>query len=178
MRPALALRALVLPAAVLAAALACAAGCGGRRDDAASRGGELSFEKLADTTGLADGPPVLEMFDAYRMDSGPLRVKGRVRFPDGTRVRVTIRRPGSRVSLASTEMIVAQGGFDSPPLLGPAGVLPRERWEFEVRAEFAPGAQPDDVLRATQEGRTLRGPGITRTQIGGAVFCLVEEMTR
>ena len=68
--------------------------------------------------------------------------------------------------------------FDSPPMFGDMGPLPEAKYEFEVLAHFTPEWQSAAVLRATDEGRTLRGPGITRSRQGGAAFYLVEEMKR
>ncbi len=44
---------------------------------------------------------------------------------------------------------------------------------FTLQATSSP-----EVLRATQNGTSLRGPGITRTRIGGAMLWLSREMTR
>jgi hypothetical protein len=152
-------------------------GCG-KGDDGGARQGDLTFQRLADTTGLSAGDPIVESFEAYRMDSGALRVKGRARLPDGTRIRVTIRRPGRRDVLALVQVELSEGAFDSPPIIGSKAPLPKDDYEFEISAQFTPDWQPAAVLRATDSGRSLRGPGITRTQVGGAMLYLVEEMTR
>ena len=158
-------------------ALAVLAGCG-KGGDTRSRQGDLSFQRLADTTGLSAGEPVVRDFEAYRMDSGALRVRGRARLPDGTRVQVAVKRPGGRSALAMVQVALKDGAFDSPPMIGERGPLPKDRYVFEISAQFVPEWQPPEVLRATDDGRALRGPGITRTQMGGAMLWLVEEMTR
>ena len=152
------------------------AACG--RRDAPATNGDLTFEKLADTTGLSHGDPLVEDFDAYRMDSGALRVKGRSRLPDGTRIRVAIKRPGERGTVALVQVEVGRGTFDSPPIIGEHGALPAGRYAFEITAQFDSSFQTPEVLRATQNGTSLRGPGITRTRIGGAMLWLSREMTR
>ena len=72
--------------ALLAGLAAGLAGCGGHDKPAQ----ELSFEQLPDTTGLARGAPILESLEASRMTSGAVRVTGRVRLPDGTKLQVAI----------------------------------------------------------------------------------------
>jgi len=158
-------------------ALVVLASCG-RGDHPAQRNGELTFERFADTTGLSSGPPLVEDFDAYRITGNALRVRGRFRFPDGTRLQVALKRPEGGSSLAAVSAVVQDGAIDVPPFFGPAGPLPVARYRFEISAHFTPDAQPAAVLRATDDGRSLRGPGITRTRIGSAMFWLVEEITR
>ena len=167
------------PLAVLASCLLLAmlAGCG-KGGGSRSRQGDLRIEQLADTAGLSAGEPIVQEFDAYRMDSGALRVKGRVRLPDGTRVQVAVKRPGGRSSVAMVQVSLHEGAFDSPPMLGEHGPLPKARYVFEISAQFIPEWQPPEVLRETRDGMALRGPGITRTKIGGAMLWLVEDMTR
>ena len=154
--------------------LAAASGCGGGQ----KREQPLTFENLPDTTGLSAGRPILDSLQAERLPGGALRVHGTVNLPDGTRLQIAIRRPGERVSVAMAQMIVQDRRFDSPPLMGDMGPLPEAKYTFEVLAHFTPEWQSAAVLRATDEGRALRGPGITRTRIGGAMLWLVEDMTR
>jgi hypothetical protein len=153
------------------------AGCG-RRQESGARSGELTFEQLADTVGLSSGAPILQDFDAYRMENGTLRVEGRARLPEGTRLHVAVKHEGERSSLAMVEVTVTDGAFDSPPIIGETGVLPKGRYVFEISAMFLPESQSASVLRETDNGRALRGPGITRTQIGTAMLWLRQELTR
>ena len=161
---------------VIAIAAAAGTGCGGK--GASRSGGELTFETLHDTTGLSAGDAIVQAFDAYRMDNGAMRVHGRIRLPDGARVQVAVKAPGGRVALTMVQVSVFDGAFDSPPMIGAHGPLPKGRYVFEISAHFTPDWQPADVLRATDDGRSLRGPGITRTQLGGAMLWLVEDLTR
>ncbi len=156
--------------------LALLAGCG--RGKGAQRQQDLTFEQLADTAGLSRGAPILESFDAYRMENGALRVRGRARLPDGTRLHVALRHRGERNSLAMVQVEVTGGAFDSPPIVGESGPLPKGRYVFDITTQFLPEWQPPEVLRATDNGRSIRGPGITRTRVGTAMFELTQEMTR
>lgn len=157
--------------------LAVLAGCG-KGDSAHSQQDNLTFEQLSDTAGLSAGEPIVQSFEAIRMDGGALRMKGRARLPDGARIQVAIKRPGERSSLAMVRVNVQDGAFETQPLMGERGPFPVGRYVFEISAQFVPEWQPSDVLRATDQGRSLRGPGITRTQAGGAVLWLTEEMQR
>jgi len=164
----------VLFACLLAGSLAGCGGCGRKpaTDDA------LTFENLPDTAGLSVGRPILEAFDAYRMDSGALRVRGRADLPDGTRLQVAVKRPGEKVSVAMVQLTVQDRQFDSPPMVGEAGPLPVANYRFEITVHFTPDWQSAEVLRATGDGRALRGPGITRSRMGDAALYLVEELKR
>jgi hypothetical protein len=153
---------------------AIAAGCGGEKKQPAP----LTFEVLPDTAGLSRGAPIVDSLTAERMDGGALRVYGRVNLPDGTRLQVAIRPAGGGSSLAMTQVIASGGRFESPPLVGDMGPLPPARYRFEILAHFTPDWQAADVLRSTDEGRTLRGPGITRSRQGNTAFYLVEELKR
>lgn len=161
----------VLPCACL---LLAAAGCGGERQESRP----LTFETLPDTAGLSRGRPILDTLAVERMEGGALRVRGRANLPDGTRLQVAVRPEGGGVSLAMTHVTVHGNRFESPPLVGDLGPLPPARYRFEILAHFTPDWQDAGVLRATNEGRTLRGPGITRSRQGDAAFYLVEEMKR
>ncbi len=161
----------LLPGA--AAILVVLAGCQGKPKSAP----ELSFERMADTSGLTQGQPLLRAFEPYRMDNGALRVRGKLDFPDGTRLQVAVRRPGERVTVQMVQVFVQGGQFDSPPMIGEQGPLPKQRYAFELTALFTPEWQTPQVLRASDDGRALRGPGITRTRQGVASFHLIEEMS-
>jgi len=153
---------------------ALAAGCGGERKEAPP----MTFETLPDTAGLSRGAAIVDSLTAERMDGGALRVHGRVRLPDGTKLQVAIRPAGGGPSLAMTHTLVQDGRFETPPLSGDMGPLPPGRYRFEVLAHFTPDWQTAAVLRATGEGKALRGPGITRSRQGDAAFYLVEELKR
>ena len=157
--------------------LAALAGCGNRGDHTGTDSG-LTFEQLVDTTGLSGGPAIVESFDAYRMPGGSLRVKVRVRLPEGTMVGIAVRTPGAQTAVATTQAFVRDGVIESPPMMSPDGPLPVAPYRFELTAQFTTAWQSPRVLRETNDGRSLRGPGITRTRSGGAVFTMAEEMTR
>ena len=148
------------------------AGCGGGHEKPAQ---ELSFEQLPDTTGLTRGAPVLESLEASRMTSGAVRVTGRVRLPDGTKLQIAIKQPGGRVSVAMAEVVVQGERFDTPPLLGENGPLPRGKYQLELLGHFDHDWQTGDVLRAMGGGATLRGPGITRARDGSAALYITQE---
>ncbi|HEV2105612.1 MAG TPA: hypothetical protein VGU27_07755 [Candidatus Eisenbacteria bacterium] len=166
------------PQAFVPVVLACAlplAGCGGsgsRHADA------LTFEALPDSGASAAGPALLQSFEPYRMANGALRVRGRIAFPDGTRLQIAIRRPGERTSVAMVQVFVQDGGFDSPPMLGDRGPLPVGRYTFSLEAQFDAGWQPPQVLAATDDGRALRGPGMVRRRDGRPEFAATREWTR
>jgi len=149
-----------------------AAGCGGGHDQPAQ---ELSFEQLPDTTGLTRGAPLLESLEASRMTSGAVRVTGRVHLPDGTKLQVAIKQPGGRVSVAMAQVFVEDGRFDTPPLIGESGPLPRGDYRLELLGHFDHDWQSDGVLRAMGGGLGLRGPGITRARDGSAALFLTRE---
>jgi hypothetical protein len=62
-------------------------------------------------------------------------------------------------------------------LAGPEGPLPRGTYRIEYLALFNRAWQSEDVMRRTNDGRSLRGPGISRDRVGGASFYLIEERT-
>ena len=157
--------------------LAVLAGCG-RGDGGPSQHDNLTFEQLSDTSGLSAGEPIVQSLEAYRMTGGAMRVKGRARLPDGARIQVAIRHPGESSSLAMVRVSVQEGVFETPPIMSERGPLPPDRYVFEISAQFVPEWQPPEVLRATDQGRSLRGPGVTRTQRGGAMLWLTQEMKR
>jgi len=148
------------------------AGCGGGHEKPAQ---ELSFEQLPDTTGLTRGAPVLESLEASRMTSGAVRVTGRVRLPDGTKLQIAIKQPGGRVSVAMAQVYVQGERFDTPPLLGENGPLPRGEYHLELLGHFDHDWQTGDVLRAMGGGANLRGPGITRARDGSAALYITQE---
>jgi hypothetical protein len=158
-------------------ALAALAGCGDR-DGSGSGGSALTFERLADTSGLSRGAAIAESLEVFRMPGGSLRVRARLRLPEGTRVQVAVRPGAGGSTLAMTQAVVQGGVLESPPMMAESGPLPVARYRFEMTAQFSRAWQPREVLLSTDDGKSLRGPGITRTRVGGAVFLLAEEMTR
>jgi hypothetical protein len=157
---------------ILAAGLASLAGCGGDRERPAQ---ELSFERLPDTIGLSRGAAILESLEASRMSSGAVRVTGRIRLPDGTKLQIAIKEPGGRVSVAMAQVFVQGERFDTPPLIGERGPLPRGEYQLELLGHFDHDWQSDDVMRAMGGGMNLRGPGITRARDGSAALFLTRE---
>jgi hypothetical protein len=148
-------------------------GCG---NGGKGRSSALEFEQLADTTGIARGEPLLTGFEPYRMSNGAMRVRGTVGFPDGTRLQVAIYRKPSRLMVQSVQVTILNGAFDSPPVIGERGPLPLDDYHFELRSFFDDSWQSASVLRATDDGRTLRGPGITRDRLGRAAFLLERDV--
>lgn len=148
------------------------AGCG--RDKPAEK---LSFENLTDTStaGLTQGADILESFEPRRMQNGAVLVHGKMRLPDSTKVQVKIQKPGSTVAVGMVHVYVIGGVFDSPPILGDSGPLPKGDYEFEIRVLFNSDWQPSSVLRQSNDGLGLRGPGITRARNGEAAFYMTRE---
>lgn len=146
-------------------------GCGQRH----ARDTTLSFEDLSDTTGLSQGRPILTSFEPYRIMGQALRVRGTADLPDGTRLQISVVRVATGKTILVTQMILEGKAFETEPLMGPRGPLPVDLYRFEVLAHFNPIWQPEQVLRATQDGRSLRGPGITRGRGGQPAFFLREE---
>jgi hypothetical protein len=156
------------------AALVPFAGCGRRHEQPAS---ELELEPEGDTAGLTRGKPLIERIEPYRLENGVLRVRGEVGFPDGTRLQISMYRKDTNEMLARVWVIVANHRFDSPPIIGPNGPLPHGGYRFEYLTLFNQAWQPSQVMRSTDQGRSLRGPGIGRDPVGGPTFYLVEERT-
>ncbi len=138
---------------------------------------ELTFESSRDTSGLSQGEDVLASFEPYRMDNGAVRVRGRMRLPDSTKVEIRIERPDRPIAVAMAHAEVLGGQFDSPPMLGEAGPLPHGAYRYQVRVIFDEAWQPLRVLHETASGASLRGPGMTRTREGGAMLALEREGT-
>jgi len=158
---------------MLCAGVACVpmlAGCGREKPRE-----ELTFERLPDTTGLSAGAAILERFETYRTPEGAVRVAGDLRLPDSTRLEVAIRAPGGGSAVAMAHVVVLDGKFDTPPMLGENGPLPVGEYRLEVLVHFDADWQPARVLRATANGRSLRGPGITRARNGDAALFLTRE---
>ena len=104
-----------------------------------------------------------------------MRVHGKMRLPDSTKVQVAIQKRGSPVALGMVHVWVIGGVFDSPPILGETGPLPKGDYVFEIKVLFNPDWQPSRVLRESNNGLGLRGPGITRARNGEAALYLTRE---
>lgn len=139
------------------------------------RARELSFEQLTDTTGLTRGAPLLTSLEPYRITGAAIRVRGTVTLPEGTRLQVSIVRVSTGETVTSAQAVVDGGGFETPPLMSPRGPFPVDLYRFEVSSQFNSSWQPEEVLRATQDGHSLRGPGMTRGSAGQAGFFLSQE---
>ncbi len=138
-------------------------------------GGALSFEDLSDPATLTRGKPILTSFEPYRITGQALRVRGSARLPDGTRLQVSIVRVATGEPLLVAQVTVERGSFESAPLMGTRGPLPVDLYRFDVLAHFNAAWQTEKVLRATHDGRSLRGPGVTRGTGGQPAFFLREE---
>jgi len=147
-------------------------GCGRRREREAT---PLQFEEIADTSRLSKGDALLAGITPYRSADGALRVRGNLRFPDGTRLQISIYRKGTQELVSRIQTIVEHHRFETPPLRSAHGPVPPGDYRFEYFTLFNPVWQSAEVLRATADGRALRGPGVGRDRVGGASFYLVEE---
>jgi hypothetical protein len=161
-------RLLLLLVAILFAG---AGGCERRQ----ARETSLSFEDLSDTTGLSAGAPILASFEPVRITGGALLVRGLADLPDSARLQISVVRITTRETVGVTQVTVKNRSFETPAIFGPRGPLPIDVYRFEVLAHFNPAWQPASVLRATHDGRSLRGPGITRSRAGQPAFFLREE---
>lgn len=135
----------------------------------------LAFEEVGDTSRLSKGEPLLNRIEPYRMPNGALRIRGVLEFPDETRLQVTLVDKANQEMVGRWQMIVRNHRFDSPPILGPEGPLPKGVYRIEYLAHFNEAWQPSSVLLATDRGRRLRGPGVTQSRQGPGAFFLVEE---
>jgi hypothetical protein len=140
-----------------------------------ARNTALSFEELPDTTGLSQGAPILISFEPHRITGQALRVRGTASLPDGTRLQVSIVRVATGEAVIVAQVTVENQAFETAPLMGPRGPLPVDLYRFDLLAHFNSVWQPEQVLRATHDGRSLRGPGITRGTGGQPAFFLREE---
>jgi hypothetical protein len=136
---------------------------------------ELTLERLPGPSGTATSAPVVDAIEPYRMANGALRVKGRARLPDGALLQIAIKEPGGTTSVAMAQVRVEGHRFDTPPLLGERGPLPRGSYRVEVLAHFTENWQGAEVMRALRSGEPLQGPGITRARDGEAALFLVKE---
>jgi hypothetical protein len=160
----------ILPGLLLGSLLVFA-GCGRKTE----RTHDLTFEQLTDTTGLTRGAPILLALEPYRITGRAVRVRGSVDLPDGTRLQVAIIRVKTGEILMVAGASVERHEFETPPLMSPNGPFPEDLYRFEVSAQFNEAWQPGDVLRATQDGLSLHGPGMTRGAAGQVGFFLSQE---
>jgi len=156
------------------AGLALLAGCGKRHDRSTP---ELSFEQMADTTGLSQGGALLQTITARRAEAGAVVVSGRVEFPDGVRIQVTLFLKGGTQIQARGQALVHGGRFETAPLMGPEGPLRQGRYRVELLSLFVPTWQSDEVMGRTDDGRKLRGEGMTRDRAGSAAFFRAQELS-
>lgn len=169
-------------ACVIAAAGLCAwaiAGCGREQQPRQPRENVLTLEELQkerDTTGLSHGDALMRKFEPYRMENGALRVRGELGFPDQTVFQIAIYRPGGRYPLTRVQSVVRRGQFDTPPIIDATGnPFAPGTYRFELSVFFEPSLQPRSVMRSTDDGRDLRGPGITRDRNGIPAFSHAED---
>jgi hypothetical protein len=132
-------------------------GCGRAAPEA---GDAWRAERLdADTTGVTRGAALLTSFEVFREPGGAVRARGTTSLPDGVRLQLSLIPAGSGLPVARTQFTVRAGRFDSPPL-GLGEPLPPGAYTAELLALFDSSWQPAEVLRATDDGRALRGPGM------------------
>ena len=155
-------------------------GCGGepekKREKAPDR--VLTFEELEkerDTTGLSHGSAIVRRFEPYRMENGVMRVRGELGLPDGTVLQIAIFRPGERYPFTKVQSEVVRGRFDTAPIIGSTGPLPKGTYHFDLTVFFDASLQPPAVMRKTGDGRDLRGPGVTRDRNGIPAFSYAED---
>lgn len=159
-------------AAVAASLLMVLCGCG--RDQARSVP-KLTFEAETDTVGLSQGPDLLTSFEPKRYENGLLQLRGGFRFPDHTRVQISLTPKAGGPPVQMVQVTVMNGRFESAPLLGERGPLAVGVYRVEFRTHFNSVWQPEDVLDATDQGRSIRGPGMIRASLKEAAFLLTRE---
>jgi len=130
---------------------------------------------LEDTTGISRGSPLLTEFDVFRDPTGAVRARGRIELPDGTRLQLSLYRPGSNEFLARTQFAVRDRQFESVPLSGGEGGLPEALYRVELVTYFDSAWQPREVMVATDNGRAVRGPGVVYGRNGIAAFIHTED---
>ena len=96
-----------------------------------------------------------------RATDGALVVGGTCRFPDGTRITLTLLRegPNGPEPAATSRATVTLGRFMGGPLLPFGGAVLRGLHVIRMTVPFGPGDQTPEVLRAADEGRRFDGPG-------------------
>jgi hypothetical protein len=91
------------------------------------------------------------------------------------RIQVTVFAKGGSHALARGHAVTDGGAFETPPLMGGDGPLPVADYRIELLALFIANAQTAEVLRRTDDGRALRGPGMTRDRAGAAAYFVTDE---
>jgi len=160
-----------IPLLLTGIGLALLAGCGRQGSDAS----RLSFVEISDTTGLSRGSVILTAFEPYRLAGGAMRIRGKAHLPDGTRLQLTVVRASIERTVKVLQVTVQDGTFETAPFMGERGPLPPDLYRFDVLAHFNTAWQPEQVLRATRNGQSLRGPGVTRGTAGTPAFFQREE---
>jgi hypothetical protein len=150
-------------AAGLVLALACSRS-GSRADRAVHAAGADLKVRLRLETG-----PVEELV-VLRDTAGRFVVSGVCFFPDGTRLDVALYDSTQQLR-ARTRPLVDRAMFRSLPLGDEAerGWTPG-RYAVELSADFAPGSQSPQVLRAFGSGEQFRGPGMIRSWQGHPAY--------
>jgi hypothetical protein len=118
-----------------------------------------------------DGP--LDELRVVRATDGGLVVAGVAGFPEGTRITVSLLGRGAGGGLepvASSRARVEAGRFMSTPLAAVSGPPPPGVHVLRVTVPFGPGDQDPAVLRAADDGRRFRGPGVHEPAGGRIVF--------
>jgi hypothetical protein len=153
------------PAAVLL--LLALAGCsrsGGGADDVVHVAGADQKVKLD------PGPGPLDELVLVRDTAGRFVLSGLCFFPDGTRVDVALYDSTGRFR-ARTQPTVERAMLRALPLGDEAGRgWPAGRYAIELSANFAPGAQAPEVLRAVGSGGQFGGAGMTRSRQGHPAY--------
>lgn len=162
--------------ALCVAAVLMATSCG-RRETQPEPSESLTFEQLDDTTGLNRGQPIVRTFEPYRMENGAIRVRGKLDFPDGTMLQISVYQAGQTTLLTRVQFEVQDGRFDTPPIIGERGPLPRGDYRFLMHTYFDSAWQPPAVMEETRSGRNLRGPGMTRGANGETAYTYDEDHT-
>ena len=158
-------------------ALIALAGCGRSNTPSSSteRGDSLRFSIEEDTTGLTQGDALLTGFEVWRDRAGAVRARGRMELPDGARLQITLYRPGVAEMAARTQAVVRDRRFESAPIMAGNNGLPAGLYRIELVTYFDSAWQPPEVMTATRDGRSLRGPGVVRGNNGLAAFVHTEE---
>lgn len=106
-----------------------------------------------------------------RLDTaGGLVVWGFCYFPERTSLTVVVH-DSAGTALARTQPTVENSLFQSLPLRAPGSAAwPPGRYEIQVHATFAPGAQPERVLRESRGGEAFTGDGMVRTRQGRPAY--------
>jgi hypothetical protein len=148
------------------------AGCGERpaaRDDAPSPPEAAAPSAAVQPDTSRDGAAFVAVYPSgpydelrvVRATDGALVVGGATRFPDGTRIAVTLLRTGARgpEAAALSRATVELGRFMSGPLAPTGGAVPPGVHTIRLTVPFGPDDQSAEVLQATDSGRRFEGPG-------------------